>query len=639
MSYNGKQIAFMGTAMDLFTGNGTQQDDDQLEFIPKLTLEDKVVAASDAYKRQWRKGLRTVLPYSGGKDSSVLSSISLQALKEMKEAGEITAGYASDPIVVVVHSNTRVENPVLSNYAYRACDQIRQFARMHDLPVRVDIVKPNLSNNYLVNIIGGRTTATLPGMGSACSDMLKVQPITRHKNRIFKEFGKENVFTSIGTRKDESVERGRNMEERGESAISLAVNKQGDKLLSPIADFTMDDIFFYIGKVRSEQIQTYSDFNELVENYRDMNGGNCMVTVYATGRSGSTGCGARSGCWTCLRVASDTSLQTMTEDERFIPLKPLNKLREYIGNQHWNPSKRSWLSRKVDKDGVVAIAPNAYSPAMTEDLLKFVLTIQENERERAEAAGGPPMFEILGPQEIIAIEMLWARYGQHEPGEALRIYRDVMDGARYPVPDVSEVHPRSEFPGRYAMVQLLDPDDRPMFDGLRDIDAATADQEVTIEKGGVSYSDVPVDDEFNVDLDSAVQFLDFELDYFLDKHKPGQSSPAAVFHAFTRYGLVSLSKGAHSEQDRILRLSNRIYRDGLHKCLDDPQALLERLGPDMSREIRKRDNPDLLVPEEDQIDLFFDESEELSNKEAAEALSEKSSRIIATSSPTSAFRR
>ena len=184
------------------------------------------------------------------------------------------------------------------------------------------------------------------------------------------------------------------------------------------------------------------------------------------------------------------------------------------------------------------------------------------------------------------------------------------------------------------MVQLMDPVDRPMFDGLRDIDAATADQEATIEKGGVTYSDVPVDDEFNVDLDSAVQFLDFELDYFLDKHKPGQSSPAAVFHALTRYGLVSLSKGAHSEQDRILRLSNQIYREGLHKCLDDPQALLERLGPDMSRAIRKRDNPDLLVPEEDQIDLFFDEPEELSNQEAAKALSEKSSRIIATSSPT-----
>lgn len=623
--------------MDLFKGHDTEHDEDQLEFIPKLTLEDKIATASDAHKRQWRLGLRSVHPFSGGKDSSVLSSISLNALREMKEAGEITSGYGDDPVAVVVHSNTRVENPILSNYAYRACDEIRRYSKAHDLPVRVDIVKPNLSNNYLVNIIGGRTTATLPGMGSACSDMLKVQPITRHKNRIFKEFGKENVFTSIGTRKDESVERGRNMEERGESAISLAVNKQGDKLLSPIADFTMDDIFFYIGKVRSEQINTYSDFNELVENYRDMNGGNCMVTVYATGRSGSTGCGARSGCWTCLRVASDTSLQTMTEEDRFKPLKPLNQLREYIGSQHWNPSKRSWLSRKVDKTGVATIAPNAYSPAMTEDLLRFVLTIQENERERAEQAAEEPMFEILGPQEIIAIEMLWARYGQHEPGEALRIFRDVMDGARYPVPEVTEVHPRSEFPGRYAMAQLIDPNHRPIFDGLRDLDAATADQETTIEKGGQTYSDVPVDDEFDVDLESAVQFLDFELDYFLDKHKPGRSSPSSVYHALTRYGLVSLSKGAHSEQDRILRMSNWIYSEGLHKHLDDPQALLERLGPDMSREIRKRDNPDLMIPEEDQIDFFFDDPEGISNDAAAAALSEKSARIIATTASPTTF--
>ncbi|WP_185749774.1 hypothetical protein [Pseudomonas luteola] len=41
-------------------------------------------------------------------------------------------------------------------------------------------------------------------------------------------------------------------------------------MLSPIADFTTNDIFAYLGQVRSGQIRCYDNFDALVEVYRDI---------------------------------------------------------------------------------------------------------------------------------------------------------------------------------------------------------------------------------------------------------------------------------------------------------------------------------------------------------------------------------
>jgi hypothetical protein len=51
---------------------------------------------------------------------------------------------------------------------------------------------------------------------------------------------------------------------------------------------------------------------KLVEIYRDMNGGDCMVNVFLAGKqSERPACSHRTGCWTCARVSQDSSAESM----------------------------------------------------------------------------------------------------------------------------------------------------------------------------------------------------------------------------------------------------------------------------------------------------------------------------------------
>ena len=90
--------------------------------------------------------------------------------------------------------------------------------------------------------------------------------------------------------------------------------------------------------------------------------------------------------------------------------------------RHFDPSTRCWLSRQVDeRTGRIKISPNAYSPAYTLGLLRLILT-------------------ILSMRQIVAIDMLWGRYGYHEPLMALRTYLKIYEqDARYPIPDISNL--------------------------------------------------------------------------------------------------------------------------------------------------------------------------------------------------------
>lgn len=166
-----------------------------------------------------------------------------------------------------------------------------------------------------------------------------------------------NLASLIGTLRDEGDVRAQRMEARGESATDAAeaMAGSGELVLSPIADFTAFDIFGYIGKVRAGEIEAYDSFDELVEIYRDMNQGDCMVTAYIA------------GCWVCTRISKDTSAANLLMDEeaRYLWLKTLKDFRDYL-------LARAWLARSVDEaTGKISIQPSAYSSHFTEKDVAF----------------------------------------------------------------------------------------------------------------------------------------------------------------------------------------------------------------------------------------------------------------------------
>ena len=542
-----------------------------LDFLSK-PYDQKIAVAYSTITNLLKQGTPLVYAWSGGKDSSVALDIGLKAAKDFKASGGIVPPFA------VIHGNTLLENPEIDRFAREEIVKLREFIHAHDLPGEVEIATPSMSQNHMVNLVGGRTIASLPGGDSKCSVDMKVTPINALKKKVFSRLGVDREPVSvIGTRFDESPQRMKKMLERGESDIT-PIEHNGSLVISPIANFTLDDVFWHIGKVRNNgSVRTYSDFERLIEVYKDGEGGNCMVLAYADEKPRTSGCGARFGCWACNRVGVDRSMENMLKKDEYAYMRPLNDFRQWIRDTHFDPARRNWLARSTE-GGSVAISPNAYGPLHCEEMLKIALTIQIREEIRADQEGREPNFEIISYQNILSIDVLWNRYGYNNALRATEIFREVYrDGLRYEIPRIENVY--KSLPA-YAEVQVPYEDIHfdGLLNGLRDPDMAILDQERLIEKRGTLYSDVPTDTKMGIDEEGAEMFFGFPelgIDYFLDRMS--YNYPAAGVHALLRLGVFSIAKGGHSELDRMLRMGNQLTRYELKDVLHDRELLISKI--------------------------------------------------------------
>ncbi|NRH44461.1 MULTISPECIES: phosphoadenosine phosphosulfate reductase domain-containing protein [unclassified Pseudomonas] len=558
--------------------------------LVEASLAEKVRAAVAVVKSLLQAGKHLVAASSFGKDSSVMVALALRAMEELQAEGFAV------PELHVMNSDTLMENPVVHAYAQGEIKALRAYAKAKALPVRVWICRPNLTENWLVSMIGGRTVASLPGNSAKCQQQLKKAPLERTKRQIRakikaelgKAFRDEDLVLLIGTRRDESAARERNMEARGERAdVPVNTAKPGETptwVLSPIADFTTEDIFCFLAEVTNERFQTYSDFKRLTDVYRDA-AGECMINVFIRdgGAERKTSCGSRHGCWGCLRVSTDRSMENMLAEEsgKHRWMKPLNDFRNYLKARHYDPAARNWASRTVDPDtGYLTIAANAYSPDFCLELLRYALTIDADEADWAMANRKPRRFTLLGMKEILTIDLYWGRYAYQRPFTALNEYREICErGRRYTIPEAYEEHPRSALKvGQAIQVPFADRHFTGFHDGLRSVSAAAAGAEHVINKGGVYYTHVNETQEFDIDDEGVELFYEFELDRALEYYGPHTDVyPSEVVHYLARFGVVSFKKGGHSSWDRMLRIGNQLHRAGVRDVLNDPEALAARL--------------------------------------------------------------
>lgn len=552
----------------------------------EVELDEKVSQCIGVIERYMRDDYCITLAYSGGKDSSVMLDLTLRALADLVKRG------VSVNTLHVMNSNTGLENPVVEKYTMGELAKIEHYAIKNNLPVEVHVATPSLSNDYLVNIIGGRTIMTLPGMDRKCQQMMKANPMGRMKKTIEREillekgndYSLDKSILFCGTRRDESAHRKVQMLKRRESAFEPVKNeKMSQWTLSPIAEFLTDDIFTYIGEVVSNKRgNTYSDFEDLLQVYRDGNSGNCMVNLYyGTGDAsgGKTQCGSRFGCFICSAIAKDKSMENMIQEPQFAFMKPLNDLREWLIKCHNDPSKRNWLSRKVKDNGYITISPVAYSGFHCLQILQAVLTIDANEIIASRKLGVSPRFQCLDQSSIIAIDMLWQRYGYQRSLTACAVYKDVYHfGSRYPIPIDTPALPPMVIP-KPVDVPFCDDEYHDIFSGFRNLSMAFIDQENVVEKSSGTYANVNTDTVFQIDPEGAEMFFAFELDYALDNYYYDNRDlpPTAGLHYMFQLGFVIINKGGHGEWDRMLRVANQIHRHGIRQILDQPDKLVELL--------------------------------------------------------------
>ena len=100
-------------------------------------LEDQYLEI-DRYNRPW------IIGFSGGKDSTVLLTLTWMALLKARQEG-----HSLNRQVYVVCNDTMVENPVIEEYVSNVLKTIQDAARTQELPVVVKTTTPEIEDSEL----------------------------------------------------------------------------------------------------------------------------------------------------------------------------------------------------------------------------------------------------------------------------------------------------------------------------------------------------------------------------------------------------------------------------------------------------------------------------------------------------------
>lgn len=506
------------------------------------------------------------ISWSGGKDSSVVLGLVFQAAHRLTQTGVEIAP------ILIVHGDTTVENPEIRAYAHAEVLRLREYGLAHNLPLEVLVATPTLSESWQCRVIGGRALPAFPGTNHDCSTDMKIQPMRRLRKAVALN-GMGTVLTVIGTRFEESPAREQRMRERGETADQPWIGEDGSLYLSPIAHWTMEDVWEYLGECRAENPDylTFSTFEDVFRIYADSAGTSCAVVGDLATQAQSKPCGARTGCWCCTPIGRDKSLETMlSSDPRYSYLRGLNRLQQFLVNTRWDLSRRNWLGRSVDAEGYVSITPDVYSPAMLKDLLRYTLTLDALEQEAALREGVPPRFQVINARSLLAIDAMWNLQGYHPPFEALRVYQDVFEnGARYTIPEVPEF-PRVCLPKARWLFVGNPWNEQTQLIGLRDPIAEAFSEDsycmgAHSTRDGRTVMDVHTSVAFDMDEDGVNDFFTFERDRVLEESQrnPLAFGPTGGYLYYARMGILSLAPTAISTTDAILRRTWWKHQQGL----------------------------------------------------------------------------
>lgn len=535
-------------------------------------LAQKLAAAEEAIYRLYQAGHPVYYGYSGGKDSAVITDIGLRAARRFKAEG-------GNPISVVGTSNTLMENPEIQAHYSSELNKMGRYARRHGLALQTAIIEPTLASTFQVKILTGRGIPSFAGGEGDCTSDLKISGQVRFRKNLFATWTKQGLpppITVLGVRREESVIRANRMRERGDSAVEPVPNKNGDLVLSPIADWSELDVFEHLGNITNGFVESYSDFKETDRIYAHSAGTSCSIVAMDVHEvRKSPGCGARHGCWGCQK-AEDKSLEAMiAHDPRYQYAAGLNKLNKLIRATRYDWSLRHWVGRTI-QGGYIEVKPDTYHPKFIRDLTRYMLQLDYDEEVRARRAGGPPKFRILPLEMMIAIDALQSLNGLAKPFQVWADHRDIRQRkVRYDIPDVPTTPPQPLPPTRYLHVGTAWDDGLGSnwhglrCDFLEGIVGETGCLPPLRElKDGKKVWDVHHEQQFGIDQEAAMMIEDFELDNLLEYHDRGfgQSTTGFAYKWYAQFGVLTLSHAQLAKHDEVLRRT--AYKDSLGLTLD-----------------------------------------------------------------------
>ena len=107
-------------------------------------FEDIISEMTYVYKHDDRPW---IIGYSGGKDSSLLVSLTIETVLRIPE-------YDRTKKIFIVSSDTGIENPVVRNYMHASSAKINDFSEKMNANIRADIIYPEVEYSFWSLVIG-----------------------------------------------------------------------------------------------------------------------------------------------------------------------------------------------------------------------------------------------------------------------------------------------------------------------------------------------------------------------------------------------------------------------------------------------------------------------------------------------------
>ena len=332
-----------------------------------------------------------IIGFSGGKDSTVVAQAVFEALLGIPPSQRVRH-------VHFVSNDTQVESPMVMAHLIKVQAAITDMAVNLRLPVTVVTTRPAHDQTFWTLLIGKGYPSPNQTM-RWCTDRLKIQPTSRYILDNVSTHGAAIVV--LGVRLDESDSRRNSINKfQNLTGTSLTPHSElpGAFIYRPIVRLSVDDVWGVLGSSQPPWGGTHHD---LIQLYRDAEGGECPVVL---SKDEAAGCGtsnSRFGCWTCTVVEKDKSLQGFVDAGNH-HFSALIEFRQWLKDIRNDPRYRSIMRRNGE------ITFNARGEQIKHVPGPFTIQARKMILDKLLAAQVEYGDQLISFDEIQRIQAIWA---------------------------------------------------------------------------------------------------------------------------------------------------------------------------------------------------------------------------------------
>ena len=350
----------------------------------------------DQYLENDRNTRPWIIGFSGGKDSTVLLTLTWLAISELKAEGHILKRN-----IYVVCNDTMVENPVIEEYVTTVLTTISRAAKEQHLPITVTTTTPTLEDTFWCCVIG-KGYPVPNNSFRFCTEKMKIKPTSQFITDQVAADGEAIVL--VGTRLAESQARERSIKRHEIKGHRLSKHPLNPNTYTyaPIKELMLEEVWWIINAIPSPW-----GFNNaiLFQIYKDASADDYECPTVVTDDKHRT-CGqSRFGCWICTVVKEDKSMSSLIKNG-IEWMQPLLDFRNRLVDNR-NVSELRCSTRRNGQKAVDESGHNMgnYTMDYRIQMLRELLTVQKETQSYRSS------IDLITNQELIAIQVIWYRDG------------------------------------------------------------------------------------------------------------------------------------------------------------------------------------------------------------------------------------